>query len=104
MKTEHVIKREDGSKVMISVVSNHDLYKDGNVVYRWDVKKQEKGKRKWVHILDTDNYSYRALSMEDRKSKRLSMYLEFVSEIEVLEAMTAHWNKMKPTSEQLANV
>ncbi len=96
MKTEHIIKRDDGSRIMISVVSHFDFIIN-NLKYRWDVKQARPGKRKFVFVVDMNSYSYRRLSYEDRDIFQREEHLKHVTHEEVIQAMLEHWNKMKPT-------
>lgn len=93
MNHEEVFKRPDGSKVMIRV--NFWL---NNIVPNYDITvyKCEKGKRTWRGTIDTDDYKYRSLSPDDRKTFRREKILEFVTKDEILQASSVIWNKLKP--------
>ena len=93
MNHEQIIKRDDGTKVGITVRfwlnatrPEYDIY-----VYTCD-----KGKRTYRHCFDMDGWEYRALSMEDRRAYTQNQYLKFVSQEEINSAKLAVWQLLNP--------
>lgn len=95
MKTEKILKREDGSRVKIIVDYYTERYmqKQG---YSTLVFTCEKGKRTWKPSFDEDCYRYRTLSMEDRKVFEEESKFNHVTEEELLDAKMLLWQMMKP--------
>lgn len=94
MKHEKIIKREDGTSYLIDVsirITSYDLLWDISVCTR------EKGKKKWLSVVDSNCYLYRSLSMGEREKYRLSRYLKHVTAEEIFAAKTELWEKLRPT-------
>lgn len=82
MITEKQYKREDGSKVRLSVsicIDFRDVYR--NI----DVMVCPAGKRTFYNVHSTDDYSWRKLNTEDRKKAILEKQLKYVSANEINE-------------------
>ncbi|MCP4356295.1 MAG: hypothetical protein GY793_11870 [Proteobacteria bacterium] len=97
MRHEKIIRREDGSRIKIEVSVYMDGHGGGKPRYDFTVTLCEKGKRtfKGVHNFDYD-YTWRAMSMEDRKKYCKNKYLEYVSTEEVNQAFLELWEMLKP--------
>jgi hypothetical protein len=94
MRHEKIIKRDDGSRVEIAINFWENSDKP---VYDVSLQVCDAGKRKFRRI-ETDDYQYRALSMDDRKKYMLKIFLEYVSAEEIQQAKLELWYKLKPKS------
>lgn len=95
MKHEKIFKREDGSKVNIGI----DFYPESftnKFTYRVSVSTCEPKKRAFRYVNDTDDYTWRRLSSEERKTYEMKKNLEHVTKEEVQETAIELWQKMKP--------
>lgn len=97
MKHEKIIKREDGSKVKISISFYSDSFRPESDKYRVAVQTCAKRKRTWINVTNSDDYSYRCLSMDERSKFAKEKQLEYVSKEEILSAKLELWEKLKPT-------
>jgi hypothetical protein len=90
---DKIIKRDDGSrvKIVINVIFIHN-----EIAYRTTVLICIKGKRTWRNATDSNDYTHRALSMEDRVKKDLKNQLTIISESEMLDAKLEAWQQLKP--------
>jgi hypothetical protein len=93
MYHEKIFKREDGSRVKL-MVSVMFLY--NKLVYRCSTSTCIKGKRTWISTTNTDNYTYRALGMKDRKKVEEADMMKVVTPEEILEARLETWQLLKP--------
>lgn len=86
MRFDHILNREDGSQVCIQlrVSVTHD-----GISMNQLVETKGKGKRKFRPVVDTNNYSYRQLSREERTEFIRKAHLELVTEQEIEEAKKA---------------
>lgn len=79
-----ILKREDGSQVLIEIHISADFFRNTELKYGYDISIRSKGKRKWLHIPSQGN---------GRLNKEV---LKVVSADEILEAETEFWNTLKP--------
>lgn len=95
MRNETILERTDGSKVKIDA---HAFYSNStdNMTYKIEVYIQDKGKRKWKPAINTDDYTYRRLEMEQRRVYEHEQNLGFVTLEEMKAAQMSLWEKMKP--------
>ena len=96
MRYEKILKRQDGSRVRILV----EFRAEWNAIKPvWDfvVHACEKGKRTWTTPCDSNDYSFRKLSMEDRAKliREKSLLLASVEEVE--SAMLELWETIRPS-------
>lgn len=93
MKSELILKRPDKSQVKITA----DFWADRRG-FGWGIHVQTKGpgKRKWCDFTDTNDYSYRKLSMTERSEFVKASQLEVVTEEEILQAKMKLWESIKP--------
>lgn len=96
MKHEKIIKRDDGSRVRITVELVVEWCRNEA---RWSfvVHSCDKGKRKWKTPVNHDDYSWRKLGMEERREEDHRRSLQLASPQEVEEAMLELWQKIKPS-------
>jgi len=96
MKHEKIIKRDDGSRIRITV----------NLVVEWSrtepswsfvVHSCDKGKRTWTSPVNHDDFSWRKLGMEERREEARRRSLTLASTKEVEQAMLELWQKIKPS-------
>jgi len=95
IRSELVIKREDGKSIKIEVcawIDRGSLLYDTTVYYRW------KGKRKWIPALDTDDYRYRC--SEDRVAYKQAQEMKHVLNVEIIAAKLKLYSEIKPTEDQ----
>jgi hypothetical protein len=93
MYHEKLVVNENGDKVNIRV---HFWLSYDKPSYSIDLFICKKGKRKFFN-LSFDDYSYRALSMEDRTVYRYNKFKEYVTEEQILEAKNELWNLLSPS-------
>lgn len=95
MTHEKVIKREDGSRVIIRV----DFWMNSTTgpVYNVDVRYCAPGKRTFRDIFSSDDHEYRRLSMGERSAFVYYKQLEYVSVTEIYQVKLELWEKLKPT-------
>lgn len=98
MNHEKEFKREDGSKCLVEVSCFLKRYSsvDGNMKYNVKVATKAPKKKKWEYIGNSDDYKYRALSMEDRRKHDFQCYLEVVTIEEIQETALELWETLKP--------
>lgn len=94
MNHELIKKLPDGSSVKIVVSLSVGFSND--VLYRTRVETREKGKRIWKDLVNTDDYNYRKLSMEERVEHINKKNMEVVGAEFLNEAMLCLWNDIKP--------
>jgi hypothetical protein len=94
LKTEEILKRDDGSRVRIVV----ELYTPsfGEAEYRFHVQTCAKGKRTWKGVVDNNSYAYRCLTMEKRRELKIAEYMKVISDAELLNAKMKMWESFKP--------
>jgi hypothetical protein len=96
MRHEKILKREDGSRVSIRV----EFYSDWNAnkpVWDFVVYACEKGKRTWTAPYNSNEYSFRQLSMDDRAKLIREKSLLLASSKEVESAMLELWETLRPS-------
>ena len=93
MRHEKIITQPDGSKIKIEV--SFYLGND-RPCYRASIWKAEKGKRTFRVIIDTDSYTFRALSMEDRRASEQRQVIEIIGADNYNEALKECWQKLEP--------
>jgi hypothetical protein len=99
MMHEKILKRDDGSRVKIKVSLNNYLSR-GNLQYSTMVFSCEKGKRTWRSTFNSDDYTYRKLSMDGRREFEYKSQFNIVTEIELQQARLELWEKLKPTPQK----
>ena len=70
---EKIYRREDGSRVKV-VVNPWIDYND--VKYRLDVYTSQPRKRTYINVEDTNDFTWRRLSMEDRRKHTFEKQLD----------------------------
>jgi hypothetical protein len=93
MKHTEIIRRDDGSRVMIEV----RLYVDPIVSnYSIDVSTCKPKKRTWVNVVDEFSYSFRKLAPKERREFRMKRQLEVATLDEINNAIEKCWMNAKP--------
>jgi hypothetical protein len=93
------IKRADGTRYEINVTAYG--YGLNSISYNISATMCANGKRKFIEFIDTDSYSFRALTMEEREKYRMRIYSLHISKEEIISACLECWEKLKPTSTNL---
>lgn len=94
MRHEKIIKRLDGSRVMLAVEFNADYR---GVIWRVDVRKAAPGKRKFFDVVDTNDFDYRRQSFpEGREVWAKNKMLEHVTLKEIKDAKLELYELLKP--------
>ena len=90
---EKTLKREDGKRIRIIVefFSAHRSYE-----YRVNVLHCDKGKRTWRACCRMDSWTYRKMSMEERRKAVEMAQLDYVTEQEISAAKLELWESMRP--------
>lgn len=97
MRHEKIIKRPDGSKVLVKVVFSCDFTRL-TPDWSFDVFTCEKGKRTWNAVCDRTSYGFRRLSSDERPQKIRDEFMRHVTAEEVEAAMLELWEQLKPTA------
>jgi hypothetical protein len=100
MRHETIFKRDNGDCVKINTSVYLDNYRSMNAVYRISVDVKPKGKKKWVNVHSSDDYEWRRLSTEKRYEYEMNIYLQHVSQDEIMEAKLELWQLLNPNKEQ----
>ncbi len=96
MRYEKELLREDKSRVLITVRTWMDGFGDSALKYDVSVATKQPRKRTWIHLNFSDNYTFRALSMEDRKKFMYNEQLKIVTKEEIQTAKIEAWELLKP--------
>ncbi len=89
------IIRKNGDRYQIEVEFNVYI----EIYWEFRVYKCEKGKRTFNDLIDRNDYTYRGLNiktMSDRRKHDHSIYLQHVTEDEVMEVLNELYEQMKP--------
>ncbi|MCK4704592.1 MAG: hypothetical protein KAT90_03850 [Gammaproteobacteria bacterium] len=94
LKIEEILKREDGSRVKIVV----ELFEPSHRTfeYRFHVYTCKKGKRTWMGLVDSNNYSYRTLGMKECREFEIAESMKIITDDELLNAKLSLWESLKP--------
>lgn len=90
---EKIYRRDNGLR--IKVIVNVSLYR-GEMHYRVDVYTAQPKKRTYLNVQNTDDYSYRSLSMDDRRTSTFQKQLETITQYEYNECLKLAWDELKP--------
>ena len=93
MNYEKLIINPAGDKIKIHVT--FFILSTNEPTYRIELSICPKGKRLFKR-LEFDNWSYRKLSMEERRAYEHTEYLTFVTEEQIQEAKIELWHKLSP--------
>jgi hypothetical protein len=93
MRTEKLIKREDGTQIKIEVSAWMDR---GKLSYDTSISTKAPRKRKWDRVRGGDNWDYRQLSMEDKLKWEYNLMLTLATEEELQSVRLELWESMKP--------
>jgi hypothetical protein len=91
-----IIKREDGTRYKIDVRSYYDNYSN-SMRYPFDVLKCLPKKRKFRNVVNTDDWEYRCLTMDQRRVYEKELQLLYVTKEEIYAAKIDVWNSLKPS-------
>lgn len=100
MRSEKVLKREDGFRVKLIVMFEYCGYRN-DMEWNWEILTCPARKRKFIDPVSTDDYEYRRLNLRDRVVYKKEVYGQYITKEEVLHAMTELWNSLKPTVEDV---
>jgi hypothetical protein len=95
MRHETILKREDGTKISIEVTLWVDMRHDAT--WRIQVSKCPPRKRTYTYVNNTDDYTWRKLTIPEREKATMAEYLKHVTAEEILAAKIDLWNALKPT-------
>lgn len=98
MQYDKIYQRDDGLKIRIRISYWHSSY---DSVWSISVLTCQKGKRSWVPTVDSNSYSYRKLSQEDRNKYVIEQALKYLSQDEIETAMIECWQSLKPSFSDL---
>ncbi len=96
MRYEKELLREDKSKVLITVRMWMDGFGDSALKYDISVATKQPRKRTWIHLNFSDDYTFRALSMKDRRKFMYNEQLKIVTKEEMQIAKLEAWELLKP--------
>jgi hypothetical protein len=95
MRSVKVFKRDDGSQVQITVNLVSDFNR-AKFEYSWFAWSRGKGKKKWISPSNSDDYTWRRLSMEDRSRHNTNLYLQIATIEEVQITAEELWQSLRP--------
>ena len=97
MKTELLLKRQNGDRVKVTVSLNR--YGGSAPLYAVDVDTCQKGKRTWISAVDTNCYKYRStpFASTERESFAKNLKLALVTEDEINQAKIKLWESLHPS-------
>lgn len=95
MRHEKIIRRDDGSRVKITVSLTVD-YCSNNANWDFQVHRCEKGKRSWESNVDEFSYTLRSLSIKEQRARTRHLALQLATEEEVKAVMQELLNTIKP--------
>ena len=96
MKHEKIVKKEDGSRVKITVSMSTDSWRFSDINYHISVDTCEPRKRTFKPAVDDTSYLYRSLSMDDRREHCLKKNIEIAGKDNINAAIIECWEKAKP--------
>ena len=96
MRTELLLKRDNGDRVKITVTLN--TYSYSGPLYDVDVDMCEKGKRTWKSAVNTDCYTYRSTPFASLEREKFveKLKLKMVTKDEILKAKIQLWESLHP--------
>lgn len=96
MRHDKIIKRPDGSKVNISI---HFWMESFSTKKNYDVSISicEPKKRTFHYVNDTDNYTWRKLSHEEKNAYEHEINIKYATPEEIQLAKEELWQLLKPT-------
>ena len=95
MYHQTVIKRSDGSQVMITTSILVDYSR--NVSWETQVHFRSKRQRNWTSVFSTDDYEWRKLPTKEAKAEYVhAQKLLFCTEEELYQAKLELWEQIKP--------
>lgn len=94
MTHELILKRENGDKAKIVASVYSDNYREEKAVFRVDVLTQLKAKRSPAH--SGNDYTWRAINMNERYEYQMNIYLQYVSKAKILQAKVQLWEMLRP--------
>lgn len=96
MKTELILKRDDGKQVQIIASCSCGTFEKPR--YTIEVYYRHPPKRKWTPVFDSNSFEYRRESFpEGRYAYESKKQLLHVSEDEIQNAKLKLWESLKPT-------
>ena len=94
---EKIFKREDGSKVKVTVDLYLITYRRELFTYRTEVRYKRKYGRTWLHLpKDISDWDFRSMSEEERREYLLENRKRFISDEEVYQVQLEYWKSLKP--------
>lgn len=94
MTHEKIFKRDDGTRIKITVTFWHD--RSSGAIYNVFVEKCSPGKRKFVDVVDRNDYKYRKLNMPERADFVANQHLFFVTIQEIYDTKVELWKQLAP--------
>lgn len=94
MRNEKIFKNNDGSRVKVIVGISKDC--SGPIKWTFSVTTCEPRKRTWKSPVDHNCYSYRKMSMEERRQFQMEEYLKLISEDMLMEVANELHEMIKP--------
>lgn len=90
---EKVIRSDNGDKFKITV---NVLTSSNDIIYRVGLKTKKFRKKSWVDVLNTDDYKYRCMSIEERQKFENDLYIKTVGKESLESALYDAWQQLKP--------
>lgn len=97
MTHEKIFTNNDGSKIKIIVSFSAHSYRN-EFDYHVKVHTCAPKKRTFVGTVNTDNYTYRALTMDERRLYEKKMAVQVATWERIDETINELWMKLKPDS------
>lgn len=96
MRYEKIIRREDKSRVKITIKLESAHLSVPFAYTIEDVETCHYRKRKFQSVVDVDSFHYRRLNIKRRKEYRQKEFAKHVTPEEILQAKMELWEKLKP--------
>lgn len=96
---EKIIVRHDGTKYKITLELRFNNWRGTGISYEAKVSKCEAGKRKFIPLLNGDDWEYRQQPFPHGRDKwEQALYLKHVTADEIYQAKLEAWELLKPTN------
>lgn len=95
MRYEHLFRNADGTTIK-AIVEIFDTGINNSLTYRVELYKRDNGKQKYYRPYDDDSYTFRALSMGDRREKIKQCVIDIIGKDDYNNLLIEAWSSLKP--------
>lgn len=93
MRLDYILRRDDGSRIKITVDLSMEYGRDAK--YTFSVFSCKKRKSTWNRVVQ-ENFSHRTMSYQEKQSFFETESMNFITEDELMSAKLKLWNSIKP--------